>query len=51
MGPLIENARAAIKKVAEGQGFDYVLDASANGAVLMAKGKDLMNEVKSELGF
>ena len=51
MGPLIEKARAAIKKVAEGQGFDYVLDASANGAVLMAKGKDLMTDVKSELGF
>ncbi len=51
MGPLIEKARAAIKKVAEGQGFDYVLDASANGAVLMAKGKDLMTDVKTELGF
>ena len=51
MGPLIEKARAAIKKVADGQGFDYVLDASPNGAVLMAKGKDLMTDVKSELGF
>ena len=51
MGPLIEKARAAIKKVAGVQGFDYVLDASANGAVLMAKGKDLMTDVKTELGF
>ena len=51
MGPLIEKAREAIKKVAGSQGFDYVLDASPNGAVLMAKGKDLMADVKKELGF
>lgn len=51
MRPLYDKARAAIEKVAAAQGFDYVLDASAGGSVIMAKGKDLMADVKSELGF
>ncbi len=51
MRPLYDKARAAIEKVAAGQGFDYVLDASAGGSVIMAKGKDLMADVKAELGF
>ncbi|MGB2305518.1 MAG: OmpH family outer membrane protein [Flavobacteriaceae bacterium] len=51
MRPLYEKARAAIEKIATAQGFDYVLDASAGGSVIMAKGKDLMADVKSELGF
>ena len=51
MRPLYDKARAAIEKVAAAQGFDYVLDASAGGSVIMAKGKDLMADVKAELGF
>lgn len=51
MRPLYEKARVAIEKIASAQGFDYVLDASAGGSVIMAKGKDLMADVKSELGF
>ena len=51
MRPLYDKARAAIEKVAAGQGFDYVLDASAGGSVIMAKGKDLIADVKAELGF
>ena len=51
MRPLYDKARAAIEKVAAEQGFDYVLDASAGGSVIMAKGKDLMADVKAELGF
>ncbi|MDG1263400.1 MAG: OmpH family outer membrane protein [Flavobacteriaceae bacterium] len=51
MRPLYEKARAAIEKIASAQGYDYVLDASAGGSVIMAKGKDLMADVKSELGF
>jgi len=51
MRPLYEKARAAIEKIASAQGFDYVLDASAGGSVIMAKGKDLMADVKAELGF
>ncbi len=51
MRPLYEKARVAIEKVATAQGFDYVIDASPGGSVIMAKGKDLFTDVKSELGF
>ena len=51
MRPLYDKAKAAIEKVAGAQGFDYVLDATAGGSVIMAKGKDLMADVKAELGF
>lgn len=51
MRPLYEKARTAIEKVSNAQGFDYVLDASSGGSVIIAKGKDLMTEVKKELGF
>lgn len=51
MRPLYDKARSAIEKVAAAQGFDYVLDASSGGSVIMAKGKDLMTDVKTELGF
>ena len=49
--PLIEKARAAIQKVAKAQGFDYVIDATPGGALILFEGKDLMAEVKTELGF
>ena len=51
MQPLIEKARAAIDKIAVQMGFDYVLDSSAGGSVIIAKGKDIMSDVKVELGF
>lgn len=51
MRPLYEKARTAIEKVASAQGFDYVLDSSAGGSVIMSKGTDLMADVKTELGF
>ena len=51
MRPLYDKAIAAIEKVAAAQGFEYVLDASAGGGVLVSKGKDLEAEVKVELGF
>jgi outer membrane protein len=51
MRPLYDKAKVAIEKVAAAQGFDYVLDASAGGSVIMAKGKDLMADVKADLGF
>tara|TARA_B110000881_G_scaffold126894_1_gene111420 strand:- start:65 stop:574 length:510 start_codon:yes stop_codon:yes gene_type:complete len=51
MRPLYDKAIAAIKKVAAAQGFEYVLDASAGGGVLVSEGKDLEAEVKVELGF
>lgn len=51
MRPLYDKARAAIEKVAQVQGFDYVLDSSPGGSVIMASGKDLIVDVKTELGF
>ncbi len=49
--PITEKAKAAILKVAKSQGFDYVLDAAQGGGVIMANGKDLLADVKKELGF
>ena len=48
---LIEKARAAIQKVAREQGFEYVIDATPGGALILSDGKDLMADVKKELGF
>jgi len=49
--PITEEAKAAILKVARAQGFDYVLDSSQGGGVIMADGKDLLADVKKQLGF
>ncbi|NQZ43827.1 MAG: OmpH family outer membrane protein [Flavobacteriaceae bacterium] len=49
--PISEKAKTAIEKVAAAQGFDYVIDASQGGGLIVAKGKDLLPEVKQELGF
>ncbi len=49
--PIQEKAKAAIDKVAAAQGFDYVIDAQAGGALLVATGTDLLVDVKKELGF
>ena len=46
--PIVEKAKAAIDKVATAQGFQYVLE---EGALIVAKGKDLMADVKKELGI
>ena len=49
--PITEKAKAAILKVAKAQGFNYVLDSTQGGGVIMAEGKDLLADVKKELGF
>ena len=49
--PITEKAKAAILKVAKAQGFNYVLDSAQGGGVIMADGKDLLADVKKELGF
>lgn len=46
--PITEKAKAAIDKVAKAQGFNYVLDAAT---LIVADGKDLINDVKAELGI
>jgi outer membrane protein len=51
MGPITEKAKTAIEKVAAGLGYDYVVDATQGGGLIVAKGKDLLPEVKKELGF
>lgn len=48
--PITEKARTAILKVARAQGFDYVLDAS-QGVAILTDGKDLLNDVKKEMGI
>ncbi|MBR9853826.1 MAG: OmpH family outer membrane protein [Algicola sp.] len=49
--PISEKAKAAIEKVAAAQGYEYVIDASPGLSLIVAKGKDLLPEVKKELGF
>lgn len=49
--PITDKAKAAILKVARAQGFQYVLDSSEGSGVIMADGKDLLPDVKKELGF
>lgn len=49
--PVIEKAREAIQKVAREQGFDYVLDSTTGTGVILADGKNLMADVKAELGM
>ncbi|TYB73978.1 OmpH family outer membrane protein [Bizionia gelidisalsuginis] len=49
--PITEKAKTAILKVAKAQGFDYVLDSTQGGGVIMAEGKNLLTDVKKELGF
>ncbi len=49
--PISEKAKAAIEKVAAAQGFDYVIDSQAGGGLIVAQGKDLLADVKKELGI
>ena len=49
--PISDKAQAAIEKVAAAQGYDYVIDSTQGGGLIVAKGKDLLAEVKQELGF
>ena len=49
--PISKKAKEAIEKVAATQGYDYVVDASPGSGVIVSKGKDLLPDVKKELGF
>ena len=51
MTPIYDKARVAIQKVAKAQGYNYVLDSMNGQGVLYADGKDLLADVKKELGF
>src|SRR5690606_14563018 len=49
--PITEKAKADILKDARAQSFDYVLDSTQGGGVIMADGKNLIDDVKKELGI
>tara|TARA_R110002049_G_scaffold106743_4_gene254291 strand:- start:1351 stop:1851 length:501 start_codon:yes stop_codon:yes gene_type:complete len=46
--PIVETADNAIKAVAKAQGFQYVVDSAM---LIVAEGKDLMADVKKQLGM
>ena len=48
IAPILEKARTAIQKVGRSQGYECVLDSSS---LLLAEGKDLLVDVKKELGI
>ena len=48
--PITEKAKTAILKVGRAQGYDYVLD-SAQGVTILTDGKNLLDDVKKELGI
>jgi len=49
--PIIEKAQKAIEEVAATKGVLYVIDASVGKGLLVKKGQDLFNAVKTKLGF
>ena len=49
--PVKQQARELVTKVADNLGFLYVLDSSKDAGLVMAKGKDLLPEVKRTLGM
>ncbi len=53
MLPIIEKAQESVNKVAEANGFSYILDASPSKAVViyLEKGEDILPLVKAEMGI
>lgn len=49
--PILEKAQQAIQRVGKAQGFHYVLDSTMGSGIILAEGKDLMNDVKKDLGI
>ncbi len=50
--PILQKAQDAIDKVAEENGFIYILDTSSGAVVFVSdKGEDIMSLVKKELGI
>lgn len=49
--PIIEKAQKAIDEVAAAKSVLYVLDASVGKGLLVKKGQDLFDAVKTKLGF
>lgn len=51
LAPIIKKAQDAIEKVAKEKGFDYALDSSPGGSVIVSNGMDLLPYVRKNLGF
>ncbi|KGL61693.1 OmpH family outer membrane protein [Polaribacter sp. Hel1_85] len=49
--PIIEKAQKAIEEVAAAKSILYILDASVGKGLLVKKGEDIYNAVKTKLGF
>ncbi|MGB3774251.1 MAG: OmpH family outer membrane protein [Leeuwenhoekiella sp.] len=49
--PIREKAEKVVTQVADAQGFFYVLDSSADEGLIMAKGKNLLPDVKKAMGL
>ncbi len=49
--PILEKAQSTIQKVAKSLGYQYVLDSTVGSGVILADGKDIMPEVKKDLGI
>ncbi len=49
--PIREKAQKMVTQVADAQGFFYVFDSSADNGMIMAKGKNLLPDVKKSMGL
>ena len=49
--PIYKKAKDAIQKIGKAQGFQYILDSREGSSLLLSDGKDLLADVKKELGF
>lgn len=49
--PILEKAQSTIQKVGRAQGYQYVLDSTLGSGIILADGKDLMVDVKKDLGI
>jgi len=49
--PILEKAQTTIQKVGRAQGYEYVLDSTMGSGIILADGKDLMADVKKDMGI
>lgn len=49
--PMVDKTNAAIKEVAEANGFTYIFDVSTGFVLYYDKGEDIMPKVKAKLGI
>lgn len=49
--PILEKAQSTIQKVGRAQGYQYVMDSTLGSGIILADGKDLMVDVKKDLGI